>query len=112
MTKAKFVYENNLFNTFEIIGHADYAEEGLDIVCAGISATVITSLNLLIKLLNKKVLFNENQEEGYMHFEIIEEIDNNTRDFVEIVVDNLYESLLEISDNYPNHLKIKKENRR
>lgn len=112
MTKAKFVYENNLFNTFEIIGHADYAEEGLDIVCAGISATVITSLNLLIKLLNKKVLFNENQEEGYMHFEIIEEINNNTRDFVEIVVDNLYESLLEISDNYPNHLKIKKENRR
>ncbi len=112
MTKAKFVYENNLFNTFEIIGHADYAEEGLDIVCAGISATVITSLNLLIKLLNKKVLFNENQEKGYMHFEIIEEIDNNTRDFVEIVVDNLYESLLEISDNYPNHLKIKKENRR
>ncbi len=112
MTKAKFVYENNLFNTFEIIGHADYAEEGLDIVCAGISATVITSLNLLIKLLNKKVLFNENQEEGYMHFEIIEEVDNNTRDFVEIVIDNLYESLLEISDNYPNHLKIKKENRR
>lgn len=113
MTKAKFIYENNLFNTFEIIGHADYADEGLDIVCAGISASVITSLNLLIKLLNKKVLFNENQEEGYMHFEIIDQnIDNKTRSFVELVMENLYESLLQISDNYPNHLKIKKENRR
>lgn len=113
MTKAKFVYENNLFNTFEIIGHADYAEEGLDIVCAGISASVITSLNLLIKLLNKKVLFNENQEEGYMHFEIIDHnIDEQTRSFIELVINNLYDSLSEISYSYPNHLKIKKENRR
>ena len=110
MTKAKFVYSNQLFQTFEISGHAEYADEGLDIVCAGISATVINSLNLVIKLLGNNVRFNENQEEGYMKLEVIKNnFNQNTREFLELTIDNLYESLKQISDIYPNHLKIKIE---
>ena len=110
MTKAKFIYEKNKFKTFTISGHAYYADEGLDIVCAGISATVITSLNLLMKLLKGKFSFTEKQEEGFMNFEITSnDIDLNTREFVDLVVSNLYESLNEISETYPNHLKVKIE---
>ena len=110
MTKAKFIYSNQLFQTFEISGHAEYADEGLDIVCAGISATVINSLNLIIKLLGKNIKFTENQEEGYMKLEVIKNNFNQTsRDFLELIVENLYESLQQISVIYPNHLKIKIE---
>lgn len=110
MTKAKFVFEKSKFKSFVISGHAEYAEEGLDIVCAGISATVITSLNLLMKLLKGKFSYNENQEEGAMQFEITSnDIDLNTTKFVDLVVNNLYDSLKEISDTYPNHLKVKIE---
>ena len=58
MTKAKFIYSNQLFQTFEISGHAEYADEGLDIVCAGISATVINSLNLIISSLKIYIPIN------------------------------------------------------
>lgn len=110
MTKAKFIYDKSMFKTFTISGHADYADEGLDIVCAGISATVITSLNLLMKLLKGKFSFTENQEEGFMNFEIINyDIDSKTKSFIDLVVNNLYESLNEISETYPNHLKVKIE---
>lgn len=110
MTKAKFKYDNQSFRSFEISGHAEYNEEGLDIVCAGISATVITSLNLLLKLLGKKAKFSEVQEDGYMYFEIIDKkLEINTNYFVELVIENLILSLQEIEETYPNHLKIKIE---
>ena len=110
MTKAKFSYQNHDFHTFEISGHADYNEEGLDIVCAGISATVITSLNLLMKLIKNKYKFNENQEEGYMHFEVTDnKLDQETKDFMNLIVANLIESLQQIEEMYPNHLKVKIE---
>ena len=110
MTKAKFVYLNHLFHSFEITGHAEYADEGLDIVCAGISATVINSLNLVLKLVNKKAKFSENQEDGYMKLEIIDSnIDSNVRNFLELTIDNMIESLEQISDMYPSHLKVKIE---
>lgn len=110
MTKAKFIYSNQEFQVFEISGHAEYADEGLDIVCAGISATVISSLNLIMKLLGKNVKFNEDQEEGYMKLEVVKNnFNDTTREFLELIVDNLYESLQQISDIYPNHLQIKIE---
>ena len=110
MTKAKFSYQNHDFHTFEISGHADYNEEGLDIVCAGISATVITSLNLLMKLIGHSYKFNENQEEGYINFEIIKfDIEKTTYDFVELIISNLINSLQDIEENYPANLIVKIE---
>lgn len=110
MTKAKFTYLNHKFQKFEISGHAEYADEGLDIVCAGISATVINSLNLVLKLIGKKAKFNEDQEEGYMKLEIVDlNIDKSKREFLELTIDNMIESLMQISDMYPNHLKVKIE---
>lgn len=113
MTKAKFVFHNDQFHYFEISGHAEYNDEGLDIVCAGISATVITSLNLLIRLLNQNAKFSENQEEGYIYFEVVNQpLDPKDVNFMAIVVENLITSLQEIENMYPHHLKVKIENRR
>ena len=110
MTKAFFRYSKHGFTQFEICGHAEYDEEGFDIVCAGISATVITSLNLLIKLLGNKCRFNENQEEGYINFEIIKfDIEKTTYDFVELIISNLINSLQDIEENYPANLIVKIE---
>lgn len=110
MTKARFLFQNHRFYCFEISGHAEYADEGLDIVCAGISATVITSLNLLEKILTKKSVCNEDEEKGYIRFEIIDfNISNTDAKFIDMVVENLICSLEQISKVYPKHLQIKIE---
>ncbi len=110
MTKALFKYLKHKFSSFEISGHAEYREEGFDIVCAGISATVITSLNLICKLLKEKVKFNENQDKGYIYLEVINhEFDDKTHQFVELIIENLISSLQDIEESYPNHLKVKIE---
>ena len=48
MTKITiFKNRNDEFLGFKCLGHAGYADEGEDIVCAGISALVINTINSL-----------------------------------------------------------------
>ena len=56
MTKATFNYKNNDFVSFEISGHANYAEYGSDIVCSGITTATFTTIGLLKKILNSNIL--------------------------------------------------------
>ena len=56
MTTAIFNYQNNQIDSFKIIGHADYAEYGYDIVCSGITTAVFTSLGLIRRYLNENEL--------------------------------------------------------
>lgn len=39
---------------YEVSGHADFAESGRDIVCAGVSAVTIGTANALAELLNEE----------------------------------------------------------
>ena len=42
--------KNNSYISFVSEGHADYAEEGQDIICAAVSALVINTVNSLEQL--------------------------------------------------------------
>lgn len=45
MIQVQVFKENGHYKQFKISGHADYAEEGQDIVCAAVSALVINTIN-------------------------------------------------------------------
>ena len=63
MTKITiFRNRDNEFLGFECLGHAGYAEEGEDIVCAGISALVINTVNSL-GLYTKDAFSTDSDEE-------------------------------------------------
>ena len=63
MTKITiFRNRDNEFFGFECLGHAGYAEEGEDIVCAGISALVINTVNSL-GLYTKEAFSTDSDEE-------------------------------------------------
>ena len=50
--------------SFHCKGHAGYAEEGEDIVCAGISAIVINTCNCLDDLLEEQVIIRYSKDGG------------------------------------------------
>ena len=52
MIKVKIQKEGNIIKKINITGHANYAEYGKDIVCAAVSATVLTTVNGIIALDN------------------------------------------------------------
>lgn len=45
MIRVQATMENGHYKKFMIDGHADYADEGEDIVCAAVSALVINAIN-------------------------------------------------------------------
>lgn len=46
------------------MGHTDYAADGVDEVCAGVSAIVINTINCLQDLLHASVEVSADEEEG------------------------------------------------
>ena len=56
MIKIKYSKINNLIKEIEVSGHANYDEEGKDIVCSAVSACVVGGLNAL-KSVNKYLCF-------------------------------------------------------
>ena len=58
------------FTGFDSIGHAEYAEEGSDIVCAGVSALVIATVNSIEMLTEDRATSTASQETGEIHFRL------------------------------------------
>lgn len=52
MIKIKVEYDNNFISKIVITGHANYDDYGKDIVCAAVSASVLTTINGIIALDN------------------------------------------------------------
>jgi len=81
----------------EIKGHAGYAEDGKDIVCAGVSSLFYAFLNYATK---KKNLIDFRIKDGDSYIEA---------DVPEDVVLLLMVGFQAFEDNYPKHVQIEKE---
>ena len=102
MIKVKLTKSSNIISKITINGHANYADYGKDIVCAAVSSTVITSVNIMLSLDNKSIEYEDNNG---LIIDILKN-DTVTNKIVKVLVDNLYE----LEKAYPNNIQIKEEN--
>ena len=103
MVKVIITNKNNEIDKIEVQGHAMYDDYGKDIVCAGISSTVVTTVNAILTF-NKDYISYESKENNFLikvnyHIEIV----NN-------LLNNMINMLHDIENDYPNNIKIRKEN--
>ena len=77
-------------------GHAGYAEEGQDIVCAAVSALIITTVNSLEKFTDDKFDVQENDGFVSIHFR------NDLSERGMLLMDSLLLGLTEIAGSYNN----------
>lgn len=81
---------------FESKGHADYADEGYDIICAGISALTVNTVNS-IEAFTKDTFFVE-QDDGYMKLTIENPVSNSAL----LLMKSLVLGLQQIQESYGN----------
>lgn len=82
-------------------GHAMYDVYGKDVVCAGVSSSLITTVNAIISFDKSSIIYKENP------FELI----NVKKDQItNKLLDNLIEMLKEIQKQYGKNIKVKEEN--
>ena len=96
MITIKVRKKNGSYEEFISKGHAGYAEAGQDIVCAAVSALIITTVNSLEKFTDDK--FDVQEKDGFVsiHFRY----DLSERGM--LLMDSLLLGLTEIAGSYNN----------
>lgn len=85
-----------------VIGHADYADYGKDIVCASASAIVITSINACLRINKESIKYKE--EKDKLTIDII-----SKDKYVLLIIENMMSMLEELAKTYQKNIKIIKE---
>ena len=88
---------NGSYLDFLSRGHAGYAEEGQDIVCAAVSALIVTTVNSLDEFTEDEIEVRE--DDGYVsiHFKT-----NPNTERGKLLMDSLILGLTEIEHSYNN----------
>ncbi len=94
MIQVRIKKENGSYLFFRSRGHAGYAEEGSDIVCAAVSALIITTENALSRLTTQE--YDLLERDGYCSIRFI---DGNTPE-CRLLMDSLVLGLKEIEKTY------------
>lgn len=83
----------------EIIGHAEYAPKGKDIVCASVSILVQNFIQSIQTLTNDVISYGMQPGAVHIYFE-------NLSDNAQILKDSFILGLQSIADAYPSYIQI------
>lgn len=99
MTKVT-IYKNHkkIYTGFDCLGHSGFAENGEDIVCAGISVLVINTINSIENLTNNSVTAESDEESGMIRFRFHKDCDEAGK----LLIDAMVLGLEGIQQNYGN----------
>ena len=99
MIKANFLRSEGFYTAFSIEGHAGYADFGEDIVCAGVTSSVMTILNGITEVakINADVEVSDN--------EIVLNLAERSKSG-EVLLESLKLQLEVLSEDYPDTINI------
>ncbi|MCI8729983.1 MAG: ribosomal-processing cysteine protease Prp [Lachnospiraceae bacterium] len=93
--------ENGEFRKIESTGHAGFAEQGRDIICAAVSALMVNTVNSIDTFTED--IIHVTSEDGYLFWEFIVGPGEASR----LLMDSLMLGLFQIQESYENeYLKI------
>lgn len=84
----------------EIIGHAEYAPIGQDIVCASVSVLVQNIIQSIETLTQDKISYDMKPGAVHIHFKA------NLSDIAQVLKDSFILGVQSIADEYPSHVHI------
>lgn len=98
MIKVKIGYKDHIDN-IKIDGHAMYDEYGKDIVCAGVSSIVTTTVNAILRF--DKTSIKYEVKNGFVFINVLED----TKE-VKILLENMIDLLKDLEKKYEKNIKI------
>jgi uncharacterized protein YsxB (DUF464 family) len=96
---------DRLISGFTVTGHAEYDVPGKDIVCSGVSAVTIGTLNAVEALLQLDLI--PTVESGYLSVEVTETKDPITFQKCQLLLESMVVMLQGIESSYSKFITIK-----
>ena len=99
-----YVNEDHAYTGFDFDGHAEYSEEGTDIVCAAASMLVINTLNAIERYTSDETSCVSDEERGMIEFRFKQKPSHDAQLLVKAMLlglesmedDNEYEPYIDI----------------
>ncbi|MEC1262929.1 ribosomal-processing cysteine protease Prp [Bacillus swezeyi] len=92
--------------SFEMSGHANFAEHGQDLVCAGASAVAFGAVNAVIKLTGIEPVIDLGEDGGLLVFKFPDETDREAFEKAQLLLEGMIVSLETIERDYKGYLKV------
>ncbi|WP_339250753.1 ribosomal-processing cysteine protease Prp [Sporosarcina sp. FSL W8-0480] len=95
--------QSGRISSFEMKGHANFAEHGKDLVCAGASAVSFGAVNAIIALTGITPDIEQASDGGYLKV-VFPETEKD--DEIQLIVKAMVVSLQTIEQDYGQHIKL------
>lgn len=93
--------------SFELTGHANAGEYGMDIVCAAVSALAISTVNGIDALAGVQPIIEVNEEEGgYLYAELPKHLSQEQHNISQILLENLLLGLQAVQNENSENIQI------
>ncbi|MDY2872955.1 MAG: ribosomal-processing cysteine protease Prp [Eubacteriales bacterium] len=112
MITVTFERKEDRVISFTAEGHAGYAEAGSDIVCAAVSAILITAANGVVSVLGIDAPVRQNDEIGFLQLDLPDDLTEEQRRDASLVLAVAQQGLQSVSEQYPGCVRVKCRNRR
>lgn len=97
---------NNLMTAFELSGHADSGPYGYDLVCAGVSAVSIGTVNAVMELCETDLEIRQGSKGGYLHVLLPESLHGDLLVKARLLFEGMLISLKLIEQEYNQFITI------
>ncbi len=97
---------NNLMTGFELSGHAESGPYGYDLVCAGVSAVSIGTVNAVLELCAADLEIDQGAAGGYLHVRLQKSLQGEKMANVQLLFEGMLISLKSIEQEYKQFIHI------
>lgn len=112
MINVTFESKEDRIISFVAEGHAGFADAGSDIVCAAVSAILITAANGIASVLGIEASVRQNDEIGFLRLDLPGGLTEEQRRDAGLVLAVAKQGLQSVSEQYPGFVRVKCRNRR
>ncbi|GAA0448440.1 MAG: ribosomal-processing cysteine protease Prp [Bacillota bacterium] len=106
MIRVTVFRTNERITAFELSGHADSGPYGYDLVCAGVSAVSIGTINAVMALCEVDLIIEQGQDGGYLHVTIPASISEEKMEQIQLLFEGMIISLTSIEQEYSDFIQI------
>ena len=98
--------QSGQIHSFEMKGHADFADHGKDLVCAGASAVSFGAVNAVIALTGITPIIAQKGDGGYLYVEVPSISNSEKAAQIQLILETMIVSLQTIEQDYAKYIKI------
>ena len=91
---------------YEAAGHAEYAQEGYDIICSAISTLTISCANGLEQVVKCPVTVDVEEETGYIKVILGSNLSPKQQEQANVLIQTMLLALGDIAEQYPQYVRV------